>query len=46
MVHELIRDGRRARGHILNLGHGVEQGTPIEGVAAFVRAAQAETFEL
>ncbi len=39
-VAELVRAGRAARGHILNLGHGVLPSVPIEGVAAFVRAAQ------
>jgi uroporphyrinogen decarboxylase len=39
-VTELIRLGRKARGHILNLGHGVLPSVPIEGVAAFVKAAQ------
>jgi uroporphyrinogen decarboxylase len=40
MVDELIAAGRSARGHIVNLGHGVQPHTPVEGVAAFVRAAQ------
>lgn len=39
-VAELIEQGRKARGHVLNLGHGVAPTTPVEGVAAFVRAAQ------
>jgi len=39
-VRELIDKGRKARGHILNLGHGIQPQTPVEGVAAFVRAAQ------
>ncbi|MEE9281619.1 MAG: uroporphyrinogen decarboxylase [Myxococcota bacterium] len=39
-VAELVRQGRKARGHILNLGHGVLPSIPVEGVAAFVRAAQ------
>jgi uroporphyrinogen decarboxylase len=39
-VAELIQKGRAARGHVLNLGHGVQQGTPVEGVQAFVEAAQ------
>ncbi len=39
-VAELIRAGQKARGHILNLGHGVLPSIPVEGVAAFVRAAQ------
>ncbi|QGN06036.1 uroporphyrinogen decarboxylase [Halorhabdus sp. CBA1104] len=29
-----------ARGHILNLGHGVHKDTPIEGVEAFVETAK------
>ena len=39
-VRELIRAGRKARGHVLNLGHGVLQTTPVEAVATFVRTAQ------
>jgi uroporphyrinogen decarboxylase len=45
-VVRLLAAGRHARGHILNLGHGVQQGTPVDGVAAFVRAARAEVLEL
>jgi len=39
-VRELVRAGRKARGHVLNLGHGVLPSTPIEAVATFVRTAQ------
>jgi uroporphyrinogen decarboxylase len=39
-VAALVRAGRAARGHIVNLGHGVLQHTPVESVAAFVRAVQ------
>ena len=39
-VERQIRAGRKARGHILNLGHGVLPTIPVEGVAAFVAAAQ------
>jgi uroporphyrinogen decarboxylase len=39
-VRELRAAGRAARGHVLNLGHGVQLGTPVEGVAAFVAAAR------
>jgi uroporphyrinogen decarboxylase len=39
-VADLIDAGRKARGHIVNLGHGVLPATPVEGVAAFVRAVQ------
>ncbi|MFB6173193.1 MAG: uroporphyrinogen decarboxylase [Halobacteriales archaeon] len=28
------------RGHVLNLGHGVHKGTPVEGVKAFVETAK------
>ena len=28
-------------GHVLNLGHGIDKGTPIEGVEAFFEAARA-----
>ncbi len=40
MVAELIEQGRKARGHIVNLGHGIQPQTPIDGIAAFVRAVQ------
>ena len=36
----LVRAGRKARGHIVNLGHGVLQRTPVEAVATFVRTVQ------
>jgi uroporphyrinogen decarboxylase len=39
-VRELASAGRSARGHILNLGHGVLPETPVEGVRAFVSAAR------
>jgi uroporphyrinogen decarboxylase len=43
-VHQLasgmVERGRKARGHIANLGHGVYPSTPVEGVAAFVEAVQ------
>ena len=39
-VAELIEAGRKARGHVLNLGHGVLPSIPVESVAAFVRAAK------
>jgi len=39
-VHELIDAGRKARGHVVNLGHGIQPTTPVEGVGAFVRAVQ------
>jgi uroporphyrinogen decarboxylase len=39
-VGRILEEGRRARGHILNLGHGVQPGTPVDGVGAFVAAAQ------
>jgi uroporphyrinogen decarboxylase len=38
LVWGLVEAGRKARGHIVNLGHGVYPTTPIEGVAAFVEA--------
>jgi len=38
-VRECVRKAG-GRGHILNLGHGVMQGTPEESVAAFVQAAK------
>jgi uroporphyrinogen decarboxylase len=37
-VGELIEKGRKARGHIVNLGHGVLPSTPLAGVEAFVSA--------
>lgn len=39
-VRRVIADGRAARGHIVNLGHGVQPGTPVESVAAFVEAVR------
>lgn len=39
-VSRLIEEGRAARGHILNLGHGILPSIPVRGVEAFVRAAQ------
>ncbi len=38
-VRELVAQGKKARGHVLNLGHGILPQTPVEGVAAFVGAA-------
>jgi uroporphyrinogen decarboxylase len=40
-VRALAEAGRTARGHVLNLGHGVLPETPVEGVRAFVSAARA-----
>ena len=39
-VGELARAGAPARGHILNLGHGVLPDTPVEGVRAFTDAVR------
>ena len=39
-VREMIAAGRKARGHVVNLGHGIQEKTPVEGVAAFVAAAR------
>ena len=38
-VQECIRKGG-GRGHLLNLGHGVLQGTPEESIQYFVDAAK------
>jgi uroporphyrinogen decarboxylase len=40
MTRALVEKGRKARGHIANLGHGVYPSTPVEGVAAFVEAVK------
>jgi uroporphyrinogen decarboxylase len=40
-VRELVAQGRQARGHVVNLGHGILPQTPVEGVAAFVRTVLA-----
>jgi uroporphyrinogen decarboxylase len=40
-VRELVAAGRGARGHVLNLGHGILPDTPVEGVRAFTSAARA-----
>ena len=40
LVREMVEAGRKARGHIANLGHGVLPTTPVEGVAAFVEAVR------
>ena len=39
-VRTLVDRGSKARGHIVNLGHGIQPGTPVAGVEAFVRAVQ------
>ncbi len=40
-VREVVVSARGARGHVLNLGHGVLPGTPVEGVCAFTEAVRA-----
>jgi len=40
-VRALAAAGRGARGHVLNLGHGVLPETPVSGVCAFTAAARA-----
>jgi uroporphyrinogen decarboxylase len=39
-VREIAEAAKTARGHVLNLGHGCLPDTPVEGVRAFVAAAQ------
>lgn len=38
---DIIAAGRRARGHVFNVGHGVIPATPIPGVEALVAAVRA-----
>lgn len=40
-ANAIIKAGRRARGHIFNVGHGVIPSTPIDGVQALVDAVRA-----
>jgi uroporphyrinogen-III decarboxylase len=40
-VREIAEAARPARGLILNLGHGCQPDTPVEGVRAFTDAARA-----
>jgi uroporphyrinogen decarboxylase len=39
-VREIAEAAKPARGHVLNLGHGCLPDTPVEGVRAFIAAAQ------
>jgi len=41
LVREIAAAAAPARGHVLNLGHGVLPDTPVAGVRAFVEAAKA-----
>jgi uroporphyrinogen decarboxylase len=40
-VREMHADAAPARGHIMNLGHGLLPETPVEGVKAFIAAVKA-----
>ena len=40
MCRSLVADGRSARGHIFNVGHGLIPSTPIAGVEALVRGVR------
>jgi len=40
-VGEMHRAAAPARGHIMNLGHGLSPETPVEGVKAFIAAVKA-----
>ncbi len=40
-VRELAEQGRAARGHVMNLGHGCLPETPVEGVRAFTDSVRA-----
>lgn len=39
-VREICEAGRKARGHVFNVGHGLIPSTPIAGVEALVKAVQ------
>ncbi len=39
-AHQLVHQGHAARGHIVNVGHGLIPATPIEGVEALVRGVR------
>jgi uroporphyrinogen decarboxylase len=41
LVREIAAAAAPARGHVMNLGHGVLPETPVAGVRAFVEAAKA-----
>jgi len=40
-VKATLAEGKAARGHVFNLGHGVMPGTPVDGVRAMVDAVHA-----
>jgi uroporphyrinogen decarboxylase len=40
-VRKIVEQGRAAKGHVFNVGHGLVPSTPIEGVEALVRAVRA-----
>jgi len=39
-TRSMVEEGRRLKGHVANLGHGILPGTPVECAQAFVDAVK------